>query len=306
MAHSHKKVVHSHHHQGGHHHHHPDNNIKVAFFLNLAFTIIEVIGGLMTNSMSILSDALHDLGDSLSIGLAWFLQKFSKKKSSRTFSYGYRRFSLLGAIINAIILIIGSAFILYNAIPRLYNPQPVNAYGMMWLAVLGIIVNGAAMFNLKKGISLNEEVLSLHLLEDVLGWVAVLIGSVIMYFYDAPFLDPLLSIGIALFLLYNVMKSLNKVTKVFLQGVPESINLEKIHSIFRNYKDIQDIHDLHIWTMDGEYMVLTAHLVLRENKNVAEIGIMKTDLRKELKAEGIDHATLEFEMEGDECVFINC
>lgn len=297
---------HPHDHHGHSHHHSGSGNIRVAFFLNLVFTIVELIGGLMTNSMSILSDALHDLGDSLSIGLAWFLQKFSKKKSSRTFSYGYRRFSLLGAIINAIILTIGSIFILYNAIPRLFHPQPVNAYGMIWLAVLGIIVNGAAMFRLKKGISLNEEVLSLHLLEDVLGWVAVLIGSVIMYFYDVPVIDPLLSIGIALFLLYNVLKSLNKVTKVLLQGVPESINLENIHKIFKDYTHIQDVHDLHVWTMDGEYMVLTAHLVLRENKNVAEIGVMKTDLRKELKGEGIDHATLEFEMEGDECVFLNC
>ena len=196
-------MAHEHHHHG-HHHHHDTENISTAFFLNLAFTIIEIIGGLMTNSVSIMSDALHDLGDSLSLGLAWYFQKVAKKGRDKTFSYGYKRFSVLGAMINAIVLVIGSVFILQESIPRLWQPETPNAQGMFWLAILGILVNGAAVLKLKKGTSLNEKVISLHLLEDVLGWAAVLIGSVLMYFFDLPIIDPLLSIGIAFFILTNV------------------------------------------------------------------------------------------------------
>ena len=190
---------HDHHH--GHHHQHDTKNISTAFFLNLAFTIIEIIGGLMTNSVAIMSDALHDLGDSLSLGLAWYFQKVAKKGRDKTFSYGYKRFSVLGAMINAIVLVVGSVFILQETIPRLWQPETPNVQGMFWLAILGIVVNGAAVLKLQKGTSLNEKVISLHLLEDVLGWAAVLVGSVLMYFFDLPIIDPLLSIGIAIFIL---------------------------------------------------------------------------------------------------------
>jgi cobalt-zinc-cadmium efflux system protein len=297
---------HHHHHDIRGHHHHDTKNIEVAFFLNLFFTIIEFIGGALTNSMAIMSDALHDLGDSFSIGLAWFLQKYSKKGSTSTFSYGYKRFSLLGALINAIVLTGGSIFILINAIPRLMAPQPVNASGMIWLAVLGIIVNGAAVINLKKGFSINEEVLSLHLLEDVLGWVAVLIGAIIMYFFDLPIIDPILSILIAGFILFNVIRSLNKVTKVLLQGVPDSIDMDHLHKTLIAFDKIHDVHDLHVWSMDGQYTVLTVHLVLQQNMAGDQLSELKKTIRDALKKEGIDHATLEFELVGEECVFLEC
>ena len=193
----------------GHNHHHHSHgssteNIAVAFFLNLAFTIIEFIGGFYTNSLAIMSDALHDLGDSLSLGLSWYFQKKSTKRANKKYSYGYKRFSLLGAVINSIVLVIGSVFIIKEAIPRIINPENADAKGMMWLAVLGIIVNGAAVLKLKKGTSINERVVSLHLLEDVLGWVVVLLASIVMQFWDVPVLDPVLSIAIAGFVLFNV------------------------------------------------------------------------------------------------------
>jgi cobalt-zinc-cadmium efflux system protein len=297
---------HHHHHDIRGHHHHDTKNIEVAFFLNLFFTIIEFIGGALANSMAIMSDALHDLGDSFSIGLAWFLQKYSKKGSTSTFSYGYKRFSLLGALMNAIVLTGGSIFILINAIPRLMAPQPVNASGMIWLAVLGVIVNGAAVINLKKGFSINEEVLSLHLLEDVLGWVAVLIGAIIMYFFDLPIIDPILSILIAGFILFNVIRSLNKVTKVLLQGVPESIDLDQINKSLTAFDNIHDVHDLHVWSMDGQYTVLTVHLVLDHQIAGDQLSDLKKTIREALKKERIDHATLEFEQIGEECVFLEC
>ena len=198
----------------GHHHSHEQEkggNIKVAFFLNISFTIIEIIGGVLTNSVAILSDALHDLGDSLSLGLAWYFEKKSKKGRSKNFSFGYKRFSLLGALINAIVLIIGSIFILREAIPRIINPEPVDTKGMILLAILGIFVNGLAVLRLKKGTSLNEKVISLHLLGDVFGWIAVLIGAIAIYYFNSPIIDPILSFLIAGFILFNVYKNLNKV-----------------------------------------------------------------------------------------------
>jgi len=188
------------------HHHHTTENIKVAFFLNLSFTVIELVGGLLTNSMAILSDALHDLGDSVSLGLAWYFQRIAQKKSDLSYSYGYKRFSLLGAFINSLILSVGSIFILVEAIPRLFDPKQPDASGMIILAIIGVIVNGFAVLRLKKGKSINEKVVSLHLLEDVLGWLAVLIGSIVMYFFNLPVIDSLLSIGIAIFILLNVLE----------------------------------------------------------------------------------------------------
>ncbi len=294
----------------GHNHDHSHNqkegNVKVAFFLNLSFTIIEVIGGLYTNSLAILSDALHDLGDSLSLGLSWYFQKLSKKGRTKKFSYGYKRFSLLGAIINSIVLVAGSIFILTKAIPELFNPGETNVQGMLYLAILGIVVNGAAVLKLRKGESLNEKVVSLHLLEDVLGWVAVLIGSIIMMYTDAPFIDPLLSVLISLFVLYNVYKNLRKSMLVILQGIPEEVSLEDIKEKLKDISEITDVHDNHVWSMDGEYNILTIHLQLDQDYKLSEQAKLKEKVRSQLKAESINHITIEFEGKDENCELEDC
>ena len=294
----------------GHNHDHSHNqkegNVKVAFFLNLSFTIIEVIGGLYTNSLAILSDALHDLGDSLSLGLSWYFQKLSKKGRTKKFSYGYKRFSLLGAIINSIVLVAGSIFILTKAIPELFNPGETNVQGMLYLAILGIVVNGAAVLKLRKGESLNEKVVSLHLLEDVLGWVAVLIGSIIMMYTDAPFIDPLLSVLISLFVLYNVYKNLRKSMLVILQGIPEDVSLDEIKEKLKDISEITDVHDNHVWSMDGEYNILTIHLQLDQDYKLSEQAKLKEKVRSQLKAESINHITIEFEGKDENCELEDC
>lgn len=297
---------HHQHDHGHHHHHHGTGNIKVAFFLNLAFTIIEIIGGLFTNSMAILSDALHDFGDSISLGLSWYFQKVSQKHKDKKYSYGYKRFSLIGALVNSIILFVGSIFILSETIPRIYNPQTPDALGMIWLAILGIIINGAAVFRLKKGESLNEKVVSLHLMEDVLGWVAVLIGAVVMYFYNLPIIDPLLSLGIACFILFNVFKNLKSVFKIIMQGVPHNTNQKKIKTFIEGLDGVENIHDLHIWSMDGQYNVLTVHIVTKQNLQLQDLIPLKQKVHEELKTYGINHATLEFETKDEKCVLQDC
>ena len=294
----------------GHNHDHSHNqkegNVKVAFFLNLSFTIIEVIGGLYTNSLAILSDALHDLGDSLSLGLSWYFQKLSKKGRTKKFSYGYKRFSLLGAIINSIVLVAGSIFILTKAIPELFNPGETNVQGMLYLAILGIVVNGAAVLKLRKGESLNEKVVSLHLLEDVLGWLAVLIGSIIMMYTDTPFIDPLLSVLISLFVLYNVYKNLRKSMLVILQGIPEDVSLEDIKEKLKDISEITDVQDNHVWSLDGEYNILTIHLRLDKDYKLSEQTKLKEKVRSQLKDESINHITIEFEGQNENCELEDC
>lgn len=293
-------------HNHDHSHYHSEGNIKIAFFLNLTFTIIEIIGGFYTNSLAILSDALHDLGDSLSLGLSWYFHRLSKKGRTKTFTYGYKRFSLLGAIINSIVLVVGSTFILTKAIPELFNPGETNVQGMFYLSILGILINGAAVFKLQRGVSLNEKVVSLHLLEDVLGWVAVLFGSIIMMYTNAPFIDPLLSVLISLFVLYNVYKNLRKSMLVILQGMPEQVSIEDVREKLKEIPEVTNIHDCHIWSMEGQYNILTIHLQLDQDYKISEQTLIKEKVRAQLANEHIDHTTIEFETKGENCEYDNC
>ncbi|MFT5761739.1 MAG: cobalt-zinc-cadmium efflux system protein [Polaribacter sp.] len=296
-----------HHHNHGHHH--TTKNIKTAFFLNLAFTIVEIIGGFYTNSLAIMSDAVHDLGDSLSLGMSWYFQKLSNKDANKKYSYGYGRFSLLGAIINSIVLIVGSFFIISAAIPRIINPEEANATGMMWLAILGIIVNGAAVLKLKKGSSINERVVSLHLLEDVLGWFAVLIASIVMQYWDVPILDPILSLVIAGYVLFNVYRNIKDAFKIILQGVPNEVSSDEIKKqIISHIDEVESIHDCHIWTLDGEYHIATIHIAIR-NKEFSwqKSKEIKEKIKKLLHDNfKLEHVTLELESISEDCGYINC
>jgi cobalt-zinc-cadmium efflux system protein len=273
----------------------------VAFFLNLAFSIIEVIGGLLTNSVAILSDALHDFGDSFSLALAWYFQKVSKKKRDARYSYGYRRFSLLGALINSVVLLLGSFFVISESVQRLMSPQAADAKGMLVLAVAGIVINGLAMLRLKRGHSLNERTVSLHLLEDVLGWVAVLIGSVVMIFVELPILDPILSLGIACYILFNIYHNLRDTLRVVLQGTPEDVSCEAIEKSLQNLPGVKSIHDLHLWSLDGEYNISSLHAVVEPALTAQQIMELKQQIKRTLHTLHIGHVTLEIEQENETC-----
>ena len=281
-------------------------HISLAFFLNLGFTVIEIIGGLLTNSIAILSDALHDFGDSVSLAVAWYLQKVSNRERDRKYTYGYKRFSLLGAVFISVMLLIGAIFIIRESIERLLSPDEVNAKGMMYLAILGVAVNGFAALRLKKGKSLNEKAVYIHMLEDVLGWVAVLIVSIIMIFADAPVLDPLLSIGITIWVLYNVYKNLRKTFRVLLQEVPPGIDYDEVKKEILKIEGLLSVHDLHIWSLDGENNILTVHVVLPGDAPCEIQEDMKSRIRQTCDSLNIHHATIEFENEGEECVFEEC
>lgn len=275
------------------------SNIKVAFFLNFGFTIIEIIGGIMINSIAIISDAVHDLGDSLSLGLAWYLGQYSEKESNQNYTYGYRRYSLLAALINTTVLIIGSFIIFFNAIPRLFDPQETNATGMIGFAILGIIVNGAAVLKTKSGQSLNEKVVSWHLLEDVLGWIAVLVVGIVMSFKDIPILDPILSIAITCYILYNVIINFKKTISLFLQTVPEEIDLNSIIKKFEEIDNVISSHHTHVWSLDSEHNVLTTHLVVDKQITIEELIKIKEQAKNEIKDLNMEHVTIEIDFKGN-------
>ncbi|MBF39634.1 cation diffusion facilitator family transporter [Idiomarina sp. UBA4520] len=287
-----------------HHHHHHDTaseRIGWAFFLNLCFTVIEFIGGVLTNSTAILADAVHDLGDSISIGMAWLLDKFSRKDATNTFTYGYRRLSLVGAFINAVILTAGSIWILFEAIPRLWNPVMPMAEGMALLAVFGVIVNGYAAFKLSKGQSLNERVLNWHLLEDVLGWLAVLVVSIVLLFVDWPILDPLLSIAFTLFILVNVIRHLGSTIKLFVQASPDPEIYQQIHKKLVALDLVDNAHHLHFWSLDGERHVLTAHIVVSKELTSTERAVLKEKISEQLAEFELAHTTIELEYPDEAC-----
>ncbi len=286
----------SHHH---HHHHHETGNIKTAFFLNLFFTIIEIIGGILTNSVAVLSDAIHDLGDTISLGLSWYFQNVANKKKDKYFSYGYGRFSLLGALVSGIILFGGSIYILLEAIPRLIEPQAAHAEGMIALSILGIIINGLAVLKLSKGHSINEKVVRLHLMEDVLGWIGVLIGGIVIKFTGWYILDPILSLMIAAYILKNVYHNISEAAKIILQGVPAKFDMEKMEQEICAIEGILKIEDCHLWTMDGEFHILTLHIQCSETIGPKDQINIKSKIRENLKSYKIEHATIEIEFSNE-------
>jgi cobalt-zinc-cadmium efflux system protein len=291
-------------HSQDHKHIHSTGNITVAFWLNTGFALLELAGGFYTNSVAIMSDALHDFGDSLSLGLAYYLQKKSEKVKDKNYSYGYKRFSLLGAFFTSIVLTVGSIFIISEAIQRFANPQQPDTKGMLLLALIGIAVNGAAMLRLKKGNSLSEKAVSLHFLEDVLGWVAVLVGALVMTFVNVPLLDPILSISIACFILLNVYKNIRSVLKIILQAVPENLSEIELKKQLADFTEIIEIHDIHSWSMDGNYNVVTFHAVIKENKTPVELESLKSKIKTKLLKTNINHITIEFETQN--CEIVNC
>ena len=278
-----------------------DKKILVAFLLNLVFSAFEFVGGVFTGSVAILSDALHDLGDAASIGVAYFLEKKSKRQPDSVYTYGYTRYSVLGGLLTSVILLVGSAVVIAQAVQRLLNPVPINYDGMILFAVVGASINLFAAFFTRHGDSLNQRAINLHMLEDVLGWIVVLVGAVIMRFTDLSFIDPILSIGVAIFILVNAAGNLKEVVDLFLEKIPKSIQMEDLKAHLCSIEGVLDVHHIHVWSMDENSIYATMHVVT--NGDHHEIKEM---VREELSEHGICHATLELESEGEHCHDTDC
>ena len=289
-----------------HHHHHPaEESIKVAFFLNFGFALIEAVGGFFTNSIAIMADALHDLGDSVTLFISWRLEKLSSRSGDQRYSYGYKRYSLLSAFIGSLILIAGAAIVIIESVKRISDPQPTNAAGMLILSLLGITANGIAAFRAGKGKNLNSRIIYWHLLEDVLGWAAVLVVSVVLMFWDIHILDPILSIAISAFVLINVVKNLKQTTNLFLQGVPAGIQIDEIEKTVLADDKVDGVHHTHIWSLDGEHHVLTSHVVVCPDTKKEDIRRIKEIFRKLAVDFHLAHTTIEFEYVDGDCSMNN-
>ena len=279
-----------------------EKNILVAFLLNLFFSVFELIGGIFTNSISIISDAVHDFGDSISIGVSYFLEKKSKKKPDNKYTFGYTRYSVLGAIITNTILIIGSILVIYNAIERIINPQDINHNGMIIIAIVGTVVNFIAAYMTKEGDSLNQKAVNLHMLEDVLGWLVVLVGAIVIKFTNFTLIDPILSILVAIYILTHTIKSYKKIFNLFLEKTPEDIEIDELKDHILKIKGVEGIHHIHIWSMDGINNYATMHIVTDTKK----IDELKNSIKEELKEHGITHTTIETEDKNCECSEHEC
>lgn len=267
-------------------------NILSAFFINLSFTVISIIGAWLTNSIAIISDAIHDLGCTVSIALAWLFERIAGHKPTHHFTFGYRRFTLLGAFVNAFILLGGSSIVLYESVGRLAHPEKVDAEGMLWFALLAILFKGLAAWRTWKGDSVNQRMVSLHLLGDCLGWVAVLLGSVVMLFVEVPLLDPILSVCISLYILYNVVRNLIVAFRIVLEGVPSSVDYKDLEAEVATLSGIVSVCELRVWSLDNEHHAAEVHLVTSLTSMEAVEGL-KESLRCLLGKYGVTMSTIE-------------
>ena len=273
-----------------------DRNILVAFLLNLFFSLFEFVGGIVTGSVAILSDALHDIGDAAGIGVSYILERKSKKQPDEAYTYGYLRFSVAGGLITTAILLCGSVAVIINAVSRLLNPTPINYDGMIIFALVGAIVNFLAAYFTREGDSINQKAVNLHMLEDVLGWLVVLVGAVVMRFTDLYIIDPLMSIAVAMFILIGAVKNLKEVVDIFLEKTPENISVSELKNHLLRIDGIVDVHHIHIRSLDGHYHYATMHIV-----SDVESYIIKEKVRAELIEHGIVHSTLELESISEDC-----
>ena len=273
-----------------------EKNILIAFLLNLFFSVFEFFGGIFTGSVAIVSDAIHDMGDAASIGVSYFLERKSKRKPDEVYTYGYARYSVIGSVITTIILLAGSLMVIINAISRIINPTPIHYDGMIVFAVVGVCVNFGAAFFTREGASLNQKAVNLHMLEDVLGWAVVLVGAIVMRFTDFALIDPLMSIGVAVFVLINAAGTLKAALDLFLEKAPQGVEIPEIREHLMELEGVLDVHHIHIWSMDGQRNYATMHVVTNEEGHA-----VKDRIRAELREHGIGHVTLELEAEGEHC-----
>ncbi len=276
-------------------------NILIAFLLNLSFSIFEIVGGLFTGSVAIISDAVHDMGDALSIGISYFLERKSRKEPDKTHTYGYLRYSVVGSVVTTLILLFGSVMVIVNAVEKIINPTEINYNGMLVFAVIGVAVNFLAAYFTREGDSLNQKAVNLHMLEDVLGWAVVLVGAIVMKFTDFSLIDPLMSIGVAVFILINALKNLKEALDLFLEKTPENISIDEIKRHIMSIDGVMDVHHIHIWSLDGYSNFATMHIVTE-----ADSHFIKEQVREELSEHGIAHCTLELEGAQEHCHHKDC
>ena len=264
--------------------------VWVAFFLNLTYAIVEFIAGGVFGSSAVLADSVHDLGDAIAIGISAFLESISNRKEDSHYTLGYKRFSLLGAMVTAVILMTGSVLVILENIAKIFHPQSVNDEGILWLGIIAITINVLASLVIRKGQTKNESILSLHFLEDTLGWVAVILMAIVLRFTDWYILDPLLSLAISFFILSKALPRFWSTLKIFLDAVPEGVDIQKIKTDLAELDHVASINQLNLWTMDGLEKNAIVHVCLKEMEHMETC---KESIRIFLKDCGFQNITIE-------------
>ncbi|MGN0647200.1 MAG: cation diffusion facilitator family transporter [Oscillospiraceae bacterium] len=278
-----------------------DRNILIAFLLNFTFSLLELIGGTLTGSVAIVSDAVHDFGDTVSIAISYFLERKSKGQPDATYTFGYGRYSVIGSVITTLVLMLGSILVLVQAVQRLFAPQAVHSGGMLLLAVIGLSVNLMAALVTREGDSLNQKAVNLHMLEDVIGWAVVLVGAAVMLLTNWTMIDPLLSIGVAIFILCQAVGHLKESMYLFLEAVPEDVSVAQICEAALAVKGVSGVHHVHVWSTDGSHHFATMHIVAAEPD-----ASLKEAVRHSMAALHISHITMELESPDEQCAQQHC
>jgi cobalt-zinc-cadmium efflux system protein len=268
------------------------------FALTFSYFVVEVVGGVLTNSLALLADATHMLTDVAGLGLALFATWMSQKPSTPAKTYGYYRAEILAALANAIVLFLVSFYILYEAYRRFKEPPEVASLPMLVVAVIGLLVNLASLWILREGAqeSLNLHAAFLEVMSDALGSVGVIVAGLIMLATGWYYADPIFGVLIGLFILPRTWKLLTKAVNVLLEGTPAHINLAGVEEVMLRVKEVEAVHDLHVWTITSGMEALSAHVVLRENSQPhcapGVLDAISTLLKEQF---GIDHSTIQIE-----------
>ena len=264
--------------------------VWLSFFLNFSYAIVEFIAGGVFGSSAVLADSVHDLGDAIAIGISAFLESISNREEDSHYTLGYKRFSLLGAMVTAVILMTGSVLVILENITKMFHPQPVNDKGILWLGIIAVTINVLASLVVRKGKTKNESILSLHFLEDTLGWLAVILMAIILRFTDWYILDPLLSLVISFFILSKAIPRFWSTLKIFLDAVPEGVDIQKIKSDLEQLDYVASVNQLNLWTMDGLEKNAIIHVCL---EHVKHMEVCKESIRDILKDCGFQNITIE-------------
>lgn len=289
-----------HHHHGDHHHHgHKDlkgRNLFISIFLNSLITIAQVIGGLISGSLSLLSDALHNFSDVLSLLISYIATVLSKKEPSVHRTFGYKRAEIIAAFVNSASLIIVALFLIAEAGKRFFEPREIESDLVIWLSLLGILANGFSVLLLRRDANINMNMRSayLHLLTDMMASVAVLIGGILMKYFAFYWVDPLLTILIALYLIYMGYDLLKDSTRVLMLFTPETIEVQQIVDHLSALERIQNVHHVHIWQLNEDEVHLEAHIDFYEDISLSEFDKILEKIEAEAREHfGITHVSIQ-------------
>ncbi len=296
-------MAHSHSHHSHNHHDLKGRNLLISIILNVLITISQVIGGIISGSLSLLSDALHNFSDVLSLIVSYIANKYSKKQASLNRIFGYKRSEIIAAFINASTLMIVAVYLVYEAIIRFFNPKEIESGLVIWLALLGIIANGFSVLLLRKSARDNMNMRSayLHLITDMSASIAVLVGGLLMKYFGWFWVDSVLTILIAAYLIFMGYGLLKKSFKVLMLFSPDDINLEKLRDAISQHSEIKNVHHIHIWQLNEKETHMEAHIDFYDDILLSQFDVILDKIEKQLYIDfGINHVNIQPEYQKDD------